>query len=487
MPDWMDLFHTLSDDKLELIKLYVDFHVVAEVLLLLSVVHLLVQKRYKPDKGRLSRKEVDALCAEWEPESLVPKLAPIDSTNAAVVSAVGQGTVTVDGQEMRDFGTYNFLGFLRDPEVNNAAERALRKYGCGSCGPRGFYGTVDVHLDLEKLIAKFYGCESGIIYSFDVATISSVIPAFCKRGDIVIYDQEVSFPVQQGINLTRSVAKPFPHNDMIELQKLLESVVRSDKKKEPQNRRFIVVEGLYGSSGHLCPLRNIVALAKRYKFRIIMDESLSLGTLGSTGRGACEHWDVNPHDVDIMTGSMSNSLASVGGYCVGSLRAIDHQRLSSTGYCFSASLPPFNASAVITAIDIMSKGSERTVKLRAALNAGRTGLIDEADKMNVDLASKGLKILVHGESVSPIQHLRVEGLEDQPRAAVNALMHRAVERCHKKGVAVTVARYSPLQECVPDPSIRVAFSSCNSPDVSERCMRDVVECLKEELLLSEGV
>lgn len=193
-----------------------------------------------------------------------------------------------------------------------------------------------------------------------------VIPAFLKRGDIVIRDEAVSYAIQSGLDLSRAFVKEFRHNDVADLRRILEIVAQNDAEKPPKvlNRRFIVVEGLYQNTGMVCPLKEVVALADQYKFRVLLEESMALGTLGETGRGCCEHWGLPTTAVSIVCASMSTALASIGGFAVADAPITSHQRLSSTGYCFSASLPPFNATAAISALQIMQKDVGRIAAVR---------------------------------------------------------------------------------------------------------------------------
>ena len=244
-------------------------HLVLEAALLAVIAYLLTRKSFKPasagaeDRLRLSAAEIDDLCAEWEPEPLVPKpagasaeaveaahaRAPAPSRaappDAAVEGLLGAHAV-VAGRRCLNLGTPNYLGLQGHPGIMAACERTIEKYGCGSCGPRGFYGTLDVHLDLEAATAAFLGVEEAILYSYDAALASSVLPAFCKRGDFIVADERVGFPVQAGLTLSRSVVRFFKHNDPADLERVLRDLDgRGPRptKKGPTNRRFIVMEG----------------------------------------------------------------------------------------------------------------------------------------------------------------------------------------------------------------------------------------------------
>ncbi|KHG11838.1 Serine palmitoyltransferase 1 [Gossypium arboreum] len=310
-----------------------EWHLFVEVLLLVVIFFLISQKSYKPPKRPLTKKEIDELCDEWVPESLIPPIT----------------------QEM-----------LSEPPVLERRESctsALEKYGVGSCGPRGFYGTIDVHLDCEARIANFLGTHDSILYSYGLSTLFSAIPCFCKKGDIIVVDEGVHWGIQNGLYLSRSTIVYFKHNDMDSLEKTLEKITAQNKRAK-KLRRYIVVESVYQNSGQIAPLDKIIKLKEKYRFRVLLDETNSFGVLGRTGRGLTEYCGVPIEKIDIVTAAMGHALATGGGFCTGSARVIDHQRLSSSGYVFSASLPPYLASAAITAIDILEQNPDLTSKLK---------------------------------------------------------------------------------------------------------------------------
>eukprot|EP00960_Hanusia_phi_P069539 767112-Hanusia_phi.AAC.1 len=274
----------------------IDVHFFVEAVLVIVIGYLLFQKKHKPLQGseNLTQEEVDALCEQWTPDPLVTKeaSASVVKRSERVVSSHQGCRVVINGKETINFASFDFLNMLNEASIKDECEQTIRKYGVGSCGPRGFYGTIDVHLELERELAEFYGAEGGIIYSYDAATASSIIPAFLKRGDLVIRDEAISYSLQAGIDLSRAYVKEFRHNDMADLvnppsvppslspflspslppsllspplpssappfdtalkaldifvkESILEIVKQADAKNQKTlNRRFIVVEGLY--------------------------------------------------------------------------------------------------------------------------------------------------------------------------------------------------------------------------------------------------
>ena len=251
----------------------------------------------------------------------------------------------------------DYLGLGARASVRDESRKALEKFTVGSCGPRGFYGTTISHLDLERILADFLGTEESITYSDPTATVVSVIPAFAKRGDVLLIDSEANYGIQQGARLSRSKVVWWEHNNMEDLEKHLRAVEKADLEggrgagKGSEQRRFIVVEGLYANSGSLCKLPKVMQLAHSYKWRVILDDSLGFGVLGPTGKGTAERFGMTPSEGPHVTvGSLATTLGSVGGFCVGSREVVDHQRLSGVGYCFSASAPPYLCAAAGAAL-----------------------------------------------------------------------------------------------------------------------------------------
>ena len=226
--------------------------------------------------------------------------------------------------------------------------------GCGSCGPRGFYGTIDAHLEVEEAMSSYLGTEGAILYSDGASAATSTVAAFAKRGDLLIVDEGVSESLLVGVTLSRANVRYFRHNDVKDLKRVLEKVRLQDvqyKRKSTDQRRFLIVEGLYRNWGTIAPLKEIVKLKEEYHYRLIVDDSHAIGTLGKNGRGSLEHAGLKPMvHAEIITFSLENALGSVGGMTVGSEEVVDHQRLSGAGYCFSASAPPFLSKVCLASV-----------------------------------------------------------------------------------------------------------------------------------------
>lgn len=424
-------------------------HVIIETTLIVAMLYILLVKRtYDPSKRgygarrvvELTEREEEELLQEWQPDSLVPKgglpRPPHDFIVAEFLAQGRQVLVRVAGGDTRPKVTWcsqDFLGNGSAPEVRVAATETLKQYTVGSCGPRGFYGTTLPHLELEDALASFMGTAESITYSDSTATTASAIPAFAKRGDMLLVDAGAAFGVQLGARLSRSKTVYFRHNDMGDLQRHLQRVRDRDESvvdDSLQQRRFIVVEGLYAHYGDLCPLPEVLRLAREYKWRVILDDSCGIGVLGATGRGAVEHYGLSTSDVDVLIGSLATSLASVGGFCLGSREVVDHQRLSGAGYCFSASAPPFTCATATASL-------QRLLRQPSLL----TALRDRCVAMHSALCSRVPGFIVTSDAISPVKHLllKVGPAGHYPRAVTEDMLMHASGGGRRSGAGGTPA------------------------------------------------
>ena len=246
---------------------------------------------------------------------------------------------------------------MANESLKEKAIQTLRTYGVGPCGPPGFYGTQDVHLKTEADVAAHLGTPACIVYAQAFSTISSVIPAFSKRGDIIVADRRVNYAVRKGIQISRSTVRWFEHNDLADMERVLAAVVREQAGK-PLTRRFIITEGLFEDVGDMPNLPTIIELKLRYKFRLILDETWSYGVLGRTGRGLTEQQNVDVADIDMLVGSLAGPLCAGGGFCAGSEEVVEHQRISALAYTFSAALPAMLATTASETIKLIQTNPE---------------------------------------------------------------------------------------------------------------------------------
>lgn len=452
------------------------YHLIFEAMLIIWIVKLMFSKAYAPDKTILTEKEKEDLINEWQPEPLVPDVPDdhplLQAMNNNIITGRPDKVMVINGKKVKNMASMNFLGLLGDASIEEAAQKALNKYGVGSCGPRGFYGTMDVHLELEDRLAKFMNTEEAILYSYGFSTIASAIPAYSKRGDVIFVDKGVCFAIQKGLIASRSHIKYFEHNDMNDLERLCLEQQKEDKrlpKKAKVTRRFLVVEGLYAKHGDICPLPQLIEMKWKYKLRIIVEESFSFGVLGKTGRGVTEHFGINIDQVDLMAACLENAIGGAGGFCCGKKYIVDHQRLSGLGYCFSASLPPMLASGAIQSLNIIENDPGLLSRLR-----------ENCERIHKQLSKiEGMRVF--GDPLAPCKHLSLLEPSDD-RDIDNRTLEKIAQEALSNGLAVTPARYLENEEyCLPPPSIKIAVNVKFTDEEIDECMSILSEACRKVL------
>ncbi|WVR08448.1 hypothetical protein IAU60_005503 [Kwoniella sp. DSM 27419] len=320
---------------------------------------------------KLTEKEIDELVDEWQPVPLADAPTAVDTfTLQSVPTICGPNGLKVktspNGKQLLNLVTPNWCDFIESEKMKEVAIDTLKQYGVGTCGPSGFYGTIDVHQRFEADLAKFLGTEASIIYSQAFALVSSVIPAFAKRGDIIVADRGVNFGIHKGLQISRSQIKWYAHGDMKDLERVLQNVERERKRKGGKlTKKFIVAEGIFENDGMMLDLPKVIELKKKYKYRLILDECQSFGMIGAHGRGLTEYYGVPATEVDMILGSMANGLATGGGFCAGSHVVCSHQRINSSASVFSASLPAMLATTASAALDVLRNQPSLLTSLQA--------------------------------------------------------------------------------------------------------------------------
>lgn len=306
-----------------------------------------------------------------------------------------------------NLASFNFTGMLEAPEIEAQARTILREYGVGSCSPPGFYGTSDMHIKLESRVATFFRKDSCIVYSQGFSTTSSVIPAFCKRGDVIVADEGVAFSIQKGLQLSRSHIHWYKHNDMKSLESVLMHLnEEQESSRQPLTRRFIVTEALFERDGTITHLPQIVELKKKYKFRMVLDESYSAGILGNTGRGLTELQNVDPDDVDIIVGNLAIAFSTAGGFCASTKEIVKHQRINGLSFVFSAAMPVMMANGSTVAMDLLDGDLSVFERLRENTSILRNAL----DPISA--------ITITSSPESPLLHVQLRPSEDDTNLAV---------------------------------------------------------------------
>lgn len=259
--------------------------------------------------------------------------------------------VIINGKKVLMFGSNSYLGLTNHPKIKEAAIAAIKKYSTGCAGSRFLNGTLDIHVELEKRLARFVGKEEAIIYSTGFQVNLGVISCLTGREDYIIWDELDHASIIEGRRLSFSTQLKFKHNDMASLEKVLKSCPE-DKVK------LIVVDGVFSMEGDVANLPEIVALAKKYNAAIYVDEAHGIGVFGRQGRGTCDHFGV-AQDVDLIMGTFSKSFASLGGFVATDSITANYLRHNSRSYIFSASITPASTAAVSAALDIMESEPER--------------------------------------------------------------------------------------------------------------------------------
>jgi 8-amino-7-oxononanoate synthase len=268
-----------------------------------------------------------------------------------VIESDQDTVVTINGKKVLMFGSNAYLGLTNHPKVKEAAIEAVKKYGTGMAGSRFLNGTLDIHVALEKKIARFMGKDDAITYSTGFQVNLGVVSCLTGREDYILWDELDHASIIEGHRLSYSQRLKFRHNDMDSLEKQLQ-------KCEPNKIKLIVVDGVFSMEGDVANLPEIVRLAKKYNANIMVDEAHGIGVLGNQGRGVCDHFGLSD-DVDLVMGTFSKSLASIGGFIAGAQQVIDHLRYTSRPYIFSASNTPAATAAANAALDIMISEPER--------------------------------------------------------------------------------------------------------------------------------
>lgn len=266
------------------------------------------------------------------------------------ISALNGPHVTVDGRDMIMVGSNNYLGLTTHPKVKEAAMKALERHGTSCSGSRFLNGTLEMHEQLEVSLANFVGKESAQVFTTGFLTNQGVIAPLLCRSDTVIVDRLAHASILEGVRLSFGKVRRFRHNDVESLRRNLEASGDSDGI-------LVIVDGVYSMEGDIAPLPDIVSAAKEYGARIMVDDAHGLGVLGDGGRGTLEHFQLTDQ-VDLVMGTFSKSLASLGGFIAGEASVINYIRHNSRALIFSASMPPASIAAVQAAIEVIQTEPE---------------------------------------------------------------------------------------------------------------------------------
>lgn len=279
---------------------------------------------------------------EMESLGLYPYFRRIDSPQDTVV--------TIDGKPMLMLGSNSYMGLTNDPRVKEAAAEALRKYGTGCAGSRFLNGTLDIHIQLEEMIADFMGTEAALSFTTGFQANLGAIAPLVGKSDLVFIDRSDHASIVDGCRLGLGRIVKFRHNDMDHLERLLET------NKEPG--KLIVVDGVYSMEGDIVHLPRLVELAEKHRAGLVVDDAHAIGVLGPHGQGTAAHFGMQ-HKVDLVVGTFSKSLASIGGFAAGSRTLIDFLKHHARALIFSASIAPACVAAAMKAMEIIRSEPDR--------------------------------------------------------------------------------------------------------------------------------
>ena len=263
--------------------------------------------------------------------------------------------VKINGEDVLMFGSNSYLGLTTHPKLKEASKAAIDKYGSGCAGSRFLNGSLDLHLELEERLAKFVGKEGALVFSTGFQVNLGVISSLTGRHDYIIIDELDHACIIDGSRLSFSKVLKYKHNDMASLEKVLQ---RCDIDKV----KLIAIDGVFSMEGDIANLPEIVKLAEKYKANIMIDDAHGLGVVGANGRGTANHFGLTD-DVDLIMGTFSKSLASIGGFIAADNDTINFLKHNARSLMFSASIAPANAASALAAVEIMEQEPERIQKL----------------------------------------------------------------------------------------------------------------------------
>lgn len=330
---------------------------------------------------------------------------------------VTNDTTVIDGRELINFSSYNYLGMSGDPAVSQAAKAAIDQFGTSVSASRLVSGEKTIHRELEAEIAALVGAEDAIIYVGGHATNETTLGHLFNAQDLILHDALAHNSIVQGCLLSGASRRSFPHNDWRAADELLAEL-------RPKHRRVLIaIEGAYSMDGDIPDLRRFVDLKRRHKTFLMVDEAHSMGVLGETGRGIGEYWQIDPRDVDLWMGTLSKAFGSCGGYIAGNKSLVEYLKYTAPGFVYSVGLSPPNTAAALAAIRLLRQQPDRVGRLQArarlflSLAKGRglnTGRSHETPVIPIILGDS-LKCLrlshalrQRGINVQPIVHPAVE-------------------------------------------------------------------------------
>jgi 8-amino-7-oxononanoate synthase len=308
-----------------------------------------------------------------------PYFRPIEENEGPVVQ--------IEGKKVVMAGSNNYLGLTAHPKVKEAALKAVQKYGTGCSGSRYLTGTLDLHIELETKLAKFFGTESVLLFSTGYQTAQGIIPTLVQgRNEYIVSDKDNHACIVAGQIMAKGLGtnlERYKHNDMNDLERVLEKIPIDAPK-------LIISDGVFSTGGEIVNLPTLVSLAKKYNARTLIDDAHSVGVIGKGGRGTASEFNLEK-EVDLTMGTFSKTFASLGGFVAGPERVINYMKHHSSALIFSASPTPAAVAAAIAALEILLEEPWRVEKL-----------VNNADKVRKELCNLGFKVIDGRTAIVPV-------------------------------------------------------------------------------------
>lgn len=371
---------------------------------------------------------------------LYPYFHELESKQGPIVEMEGHRTIMI--------GSNNYLGLTSHPEVIEAGVEALKKYGSGCSGSRFLNGTLDLHVKLEKELAEFLHKDQVVTFSTGFQSNLGIISAIAGRNDYIVCDKENHASIYDACRLSYAKMLRYEHNNMEDLERQLQSI--------PQDKGILIVtDGVFSMSGEICNLPKIVELKHKYGARVMVDDAHGFGVIGEGGRGTGSYYGLED-EVDIIMGTFSKSLASLGGYMAANERVANYVRHNSRPFIFSASIPPANVECARKALEIIKREPERVQNLQ-----------DNGAYVREGLTKRGVKFI---PSETPI--VAIYTYDDEKT-------FRACKMLFERGVYVNpvVSPAVPVGESL----IRTSYTATHTHEQLDEAMDKIKEVLDEIL------
>ncbi|MEO1615784.1 MAG: aminotransferase class I/II-fold pyridoxal phosphate-dependent enzyme [Planctomycetota bacterium] len=338
------------------------------------------------------------------------KMTGVPNPYFTVHDGIVADKTVVDGRELISFASYNYLGLSGHPAVSEAAADSVRRYGTSVSASRLVSGEKPIHGELEKKLAKWIGVDDSILMVGGHATNETTIGHIVGEGDLILHDSLSHNSIVQGALLSGARRRPFPHNDFEALDRTLEEL------RDHYRRVLVIVEGVYSMDGDYSDVPEFIAVKKKHRAMLMVDEAHSFGTMGERGHGMAEHYGIDARDVDIWMGTLSKSAASCGGYIAGSSALIELLRYTAPGFVFSVGMPPAQVAAALAALETLDKEPERVERLRQR----STLFLDLCREAGLDTGDSGgtpVVPVITGNSMVALRlsnRLKADGVNVQP-------------------------------------------------------------------------